>query len=91
MAIWCRCNVLMDVCLWYTFPCNKDSCVHIGGTECDVPPICFALIRVENLDFYKRARVAEILGVLGNGVAIQAGVAGVLHQILEFFLPPLFP
>lgn len=56
-----------------------------------MPPICFALIRVENLNFDKRARVAEILGVLGNGVAIQAGVAGVLHQILEFFLPPLFP
>ena len=91
MTIWCRCNVLMDVCPWYTFPCKKDSCVQIGGTECDVPPICFALIRVENLDFYKRARVAEILGVLGNGVAIQAGVAGVLHQILEFFLPSLFP
>ena len=62
-----------------------------GAQKCDVPPICFALIRVENLDFYKRARVAEILGVLGNGVAIQAGVAGVLHQIPEFFLPPLFP
>ena len=91
MAIWCRCNVLMDMWLWYTFPCNKDSCVHKGGTKCDVPPICFALIRVENLDFYKRARVAEILGVLGNGVAIQAGVARVLHQIPEFFLPPLFP
>ena len=91
MAIWCRCNVLMDICLWYTFPCNKDSCVHIGGTECDVPPICFALIRVENLNFDKRARVAEILSVLGNGVAIQAGVAGVLHQILEFFLPSLLP
>jgi hypothetical protein len=49
------------------------------------------MIRVENLNFDKRARVAEILGVLGNGIAIQAGVAGVLHQILEFFLPPLFP
>jgi hypothetical protein len=81
----------MDLRPWYTFTCNKDSCVHIGGTKCDVPPICFALIRVENLNFDKRARVAEILGVLGNGVAIQAGVAGVLHQIPEFFLPPLFP
>ena len=49
------------------------------------------MIRVENLNFDKRARVAEILGVLGNGIAIQAGVAGVLHQILEFFHPPLFP
>ena len=91
MVIWCRCNVLMDLRPWYTFPRNKDSCVHKGGTKCDVPPICFALIRVENLNFDKRARVAEILGVLGNGVAIQAGVAGVLHQIPEFFLPPLFP
>jgi len=51
----------------------------------------FSLIWVENLNFYKRARVAEILGVLGNGVAIQAGVTGILHQVLEFFLAPLFP
>jgi hypothetical protein len=55
------------------------------------PQPVFAPILVENLNFDKRARVAEILGVFGNGVAIQAGVARVLHQILEFFLPPLFP
>jgi hypothetical protein len=34
------------------------------------PQSVFALIRFENLNFDKRARVAEILGVLGNGVAI---------------------
>ena len=43
------------------------------------------------LYFDERARVAEILGVSGNGIAIQTGVTGILHQVLELCFTPLLP
>ena len=46
---------------------------------------------IEILYFDKWTRVAEVLGVFGNGITIQAGVTGVLHQVFELFLPSLFP
>jgi hypothetical protein len=49
-----------------------------------------ALHRAEKLYLDERTRVAEILGVLGNCVAIQTGVAGVLHQGPELILLSLF-
>lgn len=55
------------------------------------PDLFSVLIRDENLYFDKRARVAEILGVLGDGVAIQAGVARVLHQVFELLFTSLLP
>lgn len=70
-----------------------DAKIPSGGREriSHPPQWAFFAGLIQNLYFDERTRVAEILSVLGNGVAIQAGVAGVLHQILEFFLPPLFP
>jgi hypothetical protein len=50
-----------------------------------------ALHRAEILYLDERARVAEILGVFGDCVAIQTGVTGVLHQGPELILLSLFP
>jgi hypothetical protein len=62
----------------------------------DYPPGLACLTRsfdnslLGKLYFDERARVAEILGVPGDGIAIQAGVSGILHQVLELFFAALF-
>jgi hypothetical protein len=43
------------------------------------------------LDLDKWTGVAEILGVLGDGVAIVTSVAGIKHEVADFLLPSLFP
>jgi len=42
------------------------------------------------LDLEDRAWVAEILRVPGDGVAVQAAMAGIVHQGLQFLFFPLF-
>jgi hypothetical protein len=43
------------------------------------------------LDFDKRTGIAEILGVLSDGVTIVTSVAGIKHEVADFLLPSLFP
>ena len=43
------------------------------------------------LDLDEGARVAEIFRMFGDSIAVQTGMAGILHQIDNFLFAPLFP
>jgi hypothetical protein len=49
---------------------------------------CIALKPWSN--FGKRTWVTEVLCVLGDGIAIKTGMAGIIHKIYQFLLLSLF-
>ncbi len=44
-----------------------------------------------HLNFTEWTRATEVLGMFGDGIAIQTSMARICHQIFYLLLFPLFP